>query len=196
MSKKNHQKGTTNGSPFADNIAEDMSKEQNSTRYEANNSNETELNPDNLSETNTEEKLLKLNDSYLRLMAEYDNYRKRTLKEKADLIKNGGEKILSGLLPVMDDFQRALKTIDQSDNIEAIKEGVDLIYLKFMTFLQQNGVKPIEAVGKEFDEETSEAVALVSAEKEDQKGIVIDTVQEGYTLNEKVLRHAKVVVAN
>ena len=196
MSKKDFQKEATDTSSSADNIAEGMSKEQNETYFEANDINEVEMNADNLSEIDPEDKLEKLNDSYIRLMAEYDNYRKRTLKEKSDLIKNGGEKILSGLLPVVDDFQRALNTINQSNDIDAVKEGVDLIYNKFMVFLLQNGVKPIDTIGADFDDELSEAVAVVPASTEEQKGKVIDNVQAGYTLNDKVLRHAKVVVAN
>jgi len=196
MSKKDFQKKATDTSFSADNIAADMPNEQNGTHLEANDVNEVEMNADNLSEIDKEDKLEKLNDSYIRLMAEYDNYRKRTLKEKSDLIKNGGEKILSGLLPVVDDFQRALNTINQSNDIDAVKQGVDLIYSKFMAFLQQNGVKPIDTIGTDFDDELSEAVAVVPAPTEEQKGKVIDNVQTGYTLNDKVLRHAKVVVAN
>lgn len=185
MSEKDYQKEASDESSFADNFAEGAPEK-----------NEKEEIADNLTEVSVEEQLEKLNDSYIRLMAEYDNYRKRTLKEKSELIKNGGEKILSGLLPVMDDFQRALETINKSNDVESLKEGVELIYAKFNTFLQQNGVKPIDAVGKEFDDELSEAVAVVPASSEEQKGKVIDSVQTGYTLNDKVLRHAKVVVAN
>ncbi|MCL1938316.1 MAG: nucleotide exchange factor GrpE [Candidatus Azobacteroides sp.] len=145
---------------------------------------------------NTSEELEKLKDSYLRLMAEYDNYRKRTIKEKADLIKNGGEKVLIGLLPIVDDFQRALDTIDKAKDLDAIKEGVHLISQKFMSFLQQNGVKAIEAIGQPFDADLYEAVAAVPAQEEEQKGKVVDNLQTGYTLNDKVIRHAKVVVAN
>jgi len=196
MSKKNYQKKATNTSSFADNIAEDMSKNHSEANLEANDIDEDEVNADNLSEAESEDKLSKLNDSYMRLMAEYDNYRKRTLKEKTDLIKNGGEKILSGLLPVVDDFQRALEAINKSNDIEAVKEGIDLIYTKFMAFLQQNGVKPIDTIGEDFNDELSEAVAVIPAPTEEQKGKVLDNVQIGYTLNDKVLRHAKVVVAN
>lgn len=135
-----------------------------------------------------------LNDSHLRLMAEFDNYRKRTLREKADLIKSGGESALSHLLPVVDDFERALQNIRTAEDIKAVEEGVELIYTKFMAYLSQQGVKPIEAVGKPFDTETSEAIAIIPAPEPDLKGKVLDCVQTGYTLNDKVLRHAKVVV--
>lgn len=135
-----------------------------------------------------------LNDAHLRLMAEFDNYRKRTLREKADLIKNGGEASLSRLLPVVDDFERAMQNMRTAEDVKAVEEGVELIYNKFMAYLAQQGVKPIEATGKPFDTELFEAIATVPAPEPDMKGKVIDCVQTGYTLNDKVLRHAKVVV--
>lgn len=135
-----------------------------------------------------------LNDSHLRLMAEYDNYRKRTLREKADLIKNGGETAIIKLLPVVDDFERALKNIDTAEDIKAVAQGVDLIYNKFMSYLSQQGVKPINAKGKDFDTEEAEAIAIIPAPAPELKGKVLDCVQTGYMLNDKVIRHAKVVV--
>ena len=135
-----------------------------------------------------------LNDSHLRLMAEFDNYRKRTLREKSELIKNGGESALTHLLPVVDDFERALQNIRSAEDIKAVTEGVELIYSKFMSYLSQQNVKPIETVGEPFDAETSEAVAMIPAPEPDMKGKVLDCVQTGYTLNDKVIRHAKVVV--
>lgn len=135
-----------------------------------------------------------LNDSHLRLMAEFDNYRKRTLREKSELIKNGGESALTHLLPVVDDFERALQNIRTADDVKAVTEGVELIYSKFMSYLSQQNVKPIETVGAPFDAETSEAVAMIPAPEPDLKGKVLDCIQTGYTLNDKVIRHAKVVV--
>lgn len=135
-----------------------------------------------------------LNDSHLRLIAEYDNYRKRTLREKAELIKNGGESTLIGLLPVVDDFERALANIDVAVDMKAVTEGVDLIYHKFITYLAHQGVKPIETKGKEFDTELCEAIATIPAPGPELKGKVLDCIQTGYTLNDKVIRHAKVVV--
>lgn len=135
-----------------------------------------------------------LNDAHLRLMAEFDNYRKRTLREKAELIKNGGEASLSRLLPVVDDFERAMQNMRTAEDVKAVEEGVELIYNKFMAYLAQQGVKPIEATGKPFDTELFEAIATVPAPEAEMKGKVIDCVQTGYTLNDKVLRHAKVVV--
>jgi len=141
-----------------------------------------------------QKKYNELNDSHLRLMAEFDNYRKRTLREKAEIIKSGGENILTGLLPVIDDFERAMQTIQSAEDIKAVGEGVELIYNKFKSFLSQKGVKPIETIGLPFDMETSEAVAIIPAPEKDLKGKVLDCVQTGYVLNDKVIRHAKVVV--
>lgn len=145
---------------------------------------------------NVSEELEKWKDSYIRLMAEYDNYRKRTVKEKAELIKNGGEKTLIALLPVIDDFERARQTLETATGVETVKEGVELIYNKFQAYLQQNGVKVIDTQGQTFDADLHEAVAMIPATEESQKGKILDAVQTGYTLNDKVIRHAKVVVAN
>lgn len=138
--------------------------------------------------------LEKSQKEYLFLMAEFDNYRKRTVKEKAELIKNGGEKAMLGLLPVIDDFERAIDAINKSSDVESLKEGVDLIYNKFMKYLESQQVKPMESTGTDFDADVYEAVTTFPAPDESMKGKVIDTVQKGYTINEKVLRHAKVVV--
>ena len=140
------------------------------------------------------QKYEELNDTHLRLRAEFDNYRKRTMREKADLIKMGGEGALKNLLPVIDDFERALQNIRATEEMDAIREGVDLIYTKFINYLGQQGVKAIEAVGKPFDTEEFEAIATIPAPQPDLKGKVIDCVQTGYVLYDKVLRHARVVV--
>lgn len=133
-------------------------------------------------------------DKYLRLSAEFDNYRKRTMKEKAELILNGGEKSLSSILPVVDDFERAIKTMETATDVQAMKEGVELIYNKFMATLAQNGVKVIETKDQPLNTDYHEAIAVIPAPSEAQKGKILDCVQTGYTLNDKVLRHAKVVV--
>ena len=133
-------------------------------------------------------------DKYLRLSAEFDNYRKRTMKEKAELILNGGEKSLSSILPVVDDFERAIKTMETATDVQAVKEGVELIYNKFMATLAQNGVKVIETKDQPLNTDYHEAIAVIPAPSEAQKGKIQDCVQTGYTLNDKVLRHAKVVV--
>ncbi|KGO01989.1 nucleotide exchange factor GrpE [Porphyromonas gulae] len=138
--------------------------------------------------------LAALNDTHLRLMAEYDNYRKRTLKEKSELIRNGGEKVLVDLLPVIDDFERALNNLGDMSEPAAIKEGVELIYSKFMDYLQKQGVKKIETADLPFDADLFDAVAMIPAPSAEQKGKVIDCVKTGYTLNDKVIRHAHVVV--
>ena len=134
-------------------------------------------------------------DKYLRLSAEFDNYRKRTMKEKAELIKNGGEKAISAILPILDDLERALHNMQSADDVKAMYEGIDLIYQKFLKGLSQEGLQKMEPVGETFDTDYHEAVALVPAPSEDQKRKVLDCVQTGYKLNDKVIRHAKVVVA-
>lgn len=145
------------------------------------------------------EKLAEMNDKYLRLYSEFDNFRKRTNAEKADLILNGGKDVLKAVLPVVDDLERALLTMDQAgDQGEAyakMKEGVGLVYNKLMNTLQQKGVKPIEAKGLKFDENLHEAITQFPAADESQKGMVVDVTEKGYYLNDKVLRYAKVVVA-
>ena len=134
-------------------------------------------------------------DKYLRLSAEFDNYRKRTLKEKAELIKNGGEKTLTAILPVLDDFERALKNMEASEETKAMKEGVELIFSKFQKILGQECLQKFEPEGQPFDTDFHEAIALIPAPSEDLKGKILDCVQTGYMLNEKVIRHAKVAVA-
>ena len=133
-------------------------------------------------------------DKYLCLSAEFDNYRKRTMKEKAELILNGGEKSISSILPVIDDFERAIKTMETAKDVKAVKEGVELIYNKFMAVMAQNGVKVIETKDQPLDTDYHEAIAVIPAPSEEQKGKILDCVQTGYTLNDKVIRHAKVVV--
>ncbi|MBP3762904.1 MAG: nucleotide exchange factor GrpE [Bacteroidales bacterium] len=134
------------------------------------------------------EKLAEMNDKYLRLYSEYENYRKRTSQEKADLLLNGSRDMMKAILPVIDDFERALSALGD-------EEGVLLIYNKMMKILDQKGLKAMEVKGEKFDENLHEAVTQVPAPAEDQKGLVIDVVEKGYYLNGKVLRYAKVVVA-
>lgn len=144
--------------------------------------------------TAAEQALEKEKKEYLFLMAEFDNYRKRVVKEKAEIIKNGAEKVLAGLLPIVDDFERGLKATKDSDDAKSVYEGMELIYNKLMKFLESNGVKPMESTGATFDPELHEAIASIPAPSDDLKGKVIDTTQTGYTINDKVLRHAKVAV--
>ncbi|WP_274950245.1 nucleotide exchange factor GrpE [Bacteroides cutis] len=133
-------------------------------------------------------------DKYLRLSAEFDNYRKRTMKEKAELILNGSEKSISSILPIVDDFERAIKNMETATDVAAVKEGVELIYNKFMNVLRQNGVKVIDTKELPLDTDYHEAIAVIPAPDEALKGKILDCVQTGYTLNDKVIRHAKVVV--
>lgn len=141
-----------------------------------------------------EAEIAELKDKYLRQVAEFDNYRKRTLKEKTELILNGGEKIITSLLPVLDDMERAQQNIEKSDDIEALKEGTNLVFKKLMTVLESAGLQKIDTDGKDFDTDVHEAIAMIPATTDDQKGKVIDCVQAGYKLNEKVIRHAKVAI--
>ncbi len=155
-----------------------------------------ELQPDADKVADLEQKCKTLENDYLRLFAEFDNYRKRTLKEKSELIKSAGENILINILPLVDDFERALKVMGEkkSEDLDTIKEGVELIYSKFISFLNQNGVKEIDAEGQDFDTEFHEAVTTIPAPAEALKGKVIEAIQKGYTLHDKVIRFSKVVI--
>lgn len=175
-------------------IVKDEMNEQNieETTQENNEIAEEESLQKQLDEAN--EKIVNLEDKYLRQVAEFDNYRKRTLKEKAELIKNGGERALESILPVLDDFERAIANMAKDENAAEILTGIELIYNKFITILKQNGLQKIETEGKDFDTDFHEAIALVPTPDESQKGKILDCVQTGYMLNEKVIRHAKVAV--
>ena len=145
-------------------------------------------------EATPEEKLAELQDRYLRLSAEYDNFRKRTLKEKIDLQKSANQNLLEAILPVADDFDRAMQSVDDALDIKAVKEGMKLISGKFQGFLNQHGVKEIEAVNKPFDTDLHEAITKIPASSKKLKGKVVDVIQKGYYLNDKVLRFSKVVI--
>lgn len=142
-----------------------------------------------------EAKYNELNDSYLRLNAEFDNYRKRTLKEKADLLKSGSERVLVDIIAVVDDFERALDNISKTEDIDAVKEGIDLIYTKFVNFLTKHGVTEIETIGQPFDTDKHEAVTTIPAQSEEDKDKIVDSIQKGYMLGDKVIRYPKVIVA-
>ncbi|MGE0088838.1 MAG: nucleotide exchange factor GrpE [Bacteroidales bacterium] len=145
-------------------------------------------------EKTDKEKLDEMNDKYLRLAAEYDNYRKRTLKEKMELTKTAGADILVNILPVMDDFERALSHLDQAKDMVAVKDGITLIYNKFTEFLKQRGIKEIESKEKDFDTDIHEAVTKIPAPTEELKGKVVDVIEKGYYMYDKVIRFSKVVV--
>lgn len=142
-----------------------------------------------------EEEIKKEKKDYLFLMADFDNFRKRTIKEKGELIKTGSENVLKSLLPVVDDFERGLEAMKTTEDVNAIKEGMELVYNKFLKFFEQNGVKAMETNGADFDPEQHEALTTLPVD-DDRKNKIIDTVTKGYTLNDKVIRHAKVVVGN
>ncbi|MDY0279806.1 MAG: nucleotide exchange factor GrpE [Salinivirgaceae bacterium] len=154
---------------------------------------------DDLEQTLSAEEALKqqvaeANDKYVRLVAEFDNYKKRTLRERIDLIKSAGQDILIDILPVVDDFERAIATIDTAKDIEGVKVGVNLIYGKFLEFLKQKGVVAIDAMSLELDTDKHEAITKIPAPNEELKGRIVDVITKGYYLNDKVIRFAKVVV--
>lgn len=140
------------------------------------------------------EALEKEKKDYLFLRADFDNYRKRMLKEREELLRNAAEKVLKGLLPIVDDFERGLEATKNADSADAVREGMELIYNKLIKYLADNGVKPMESTGAQFDPDFHEAIATIPAPSEDLKGKVLDTTTRGYMLNDKVLRHAKVAV--
>ena len=172
-----------------DNSAQETDKESDSTDIN-DNCDEEEKDP----MEKLHEELAELKDQYLRKVAEFENYRKRTLKEKTELILNGAEKTVDAILPVVDDMERAMANAEKTDDVDALKEGMDLIFKKLMKTLEGLGVKKIETDTKDFDTDFHEAVAMVPGMGDDKKGKVIDCVQTGYTLNDKVIRHAKVAV--
>lgn len=140
------------------------------------------------------ETIVDLNDKYLRKCAEFENFRRRSIKEKAELILNGGEKVITKILPVIDDMERAIENGKKTDDVATLREGMELIYKKFLKILEGEGVKTIETLGKDFNVDYHEAIAMVPGQDDDKKGKVIDCVQTGYTLNDKVIRYAKVAV--
>lgn len=193
-------------------------KEKENTAQTANETANAENNTENTLEANTEacdnkeqaaaeekteekdplkmaqEELESLKDKYLRTVAEFDNYRKRSLKEKTELVLNGGEKTITAILPVLDDMERAVANADKADSVKAVEEGWELIFKKLRSILEGLGVKKIDTDDKEFDVDFHEAIAMVPGMGDDKKGKVVDCVQTGYTLNDKVIRHAKVAV--
>lgn len=141
-----------------------------------------------------EARVAEVNDKYIRLAAEFDNYRRRTARERLELISSAGEDIIKGMLPVLDDCERALQVLRESDTDQAAIEGTELIYTKLMTFLKSRGLSVIEALGKELDTDFHEAVAQLPVQEKKQKNKIVDVIQQGYKLNDKVIRFAKVVV--
>lgn len=187
--KKNHKPEETQENQNTKNNAGEQANE---TVQEENNNNKQSTDTDKTAEY--EATIADLKDKYLRQAAEFDNYRKRVLKEKSELIQNGGESVISSLLPIIDDFERALQNMKKSDDTAALKEGMELIYQKFMKTLESNGLKTIETKEADFNTDFHEAVAMIPAPNDESKGKVVDCVQKGYKLNDKVIRHAKVAV--
>ena len=187
--KKNHKPEETQENQNTKNNAGEQANE---TVQEENNNNKQSTDTDKTAEY--EATIADLKDKYLRQAAEFDNYRKRVLKEKSELIQNGGESVISSLLPIIDDFERALQNMKKSDDTAALKEGVELIYQKFMKTLESNGLNTIETKEADFNTDFHEAVAMIPAPNDESKGKVVDCVQKGYKLNDKVIRHAKVAV--
>ena len=174
--------------------SEESKKPEGSDESEKSEGSETPETPESIIEK-LQAQIAQEKKEYLFLMADFDNYRKRTLKEKQDMLKNGAERAMLELLPVVDDFERAIDAMNNSNgDSEAVKEGVMLIYNKFIKYLEHNNVKPIESTGKEFDTDLHEAITMFPAPSDDLKGKVVDTTLKGYMINDKVLRHAKVVV--
>ncbi len=171
--------------------------EQNEAMDQPVGENKTDTTAENTAKTdeNADVKYNELNDRYLRLYSEFDNYRKRTLKEKADTIKTAAEEVFKSILPVIDDFERAIKANDQVTDATAIKEGLQLIYSKLKNNSQQKGLVAFDSIGQPFDADTMEAITHIPATDPSQKGLVIDEVEKGYRLGDKVIRFAKVVVA-
>lgn len=177
-----------------DNIGESVDETENMSDQDIENAEMSEI--DRLAKELAEEKLNveKEKKEYLFLMAEFDNFRKRTLKEKSDIIRNANEQSMKGLLQIVDDFERGLDATKDVDDPNAIREGMEIIYNKLVKYLEQNGVKAMESNGADFDPDMHEAIAMVPVEDQNLKGKVIDTPTKGYTINDKVLRHAKVAV--
>lgn len=196
MKKNNNNKNYSEGSLEDDNLTLRQENTGLEDMLNDNMSDDDEFLNDDVSDDveDLQDKYDDLNNSYLRLHAEFDNYRKRTLKEKMEIIKTGGDKVLKDMIPLVDDFERALDTVQKAHDKEAIVEGLELIYSKFISFLNQNEVKEIEAIGEKFDADKFEAVTTIPAQDESQLDVVVDCIQKGYKLHEKVLRFPKVIV--
>ena len=171
---------------------EDSQTEEEKQSDDNNNGTDNEEVLDPLAKAEAE--IAELKDKYLRSVAEFDNYRKRTMKEKAELILNGSEKTITAILPIVDDMERAMANVEKADDMEAVKEGMELIYQKFQKTLESLGLKKIETADADFDTDFHEAIAMVPGMGDDKKGKILDCVQTGYKLNDKVIRHAKVAV--
>lgn len=197
MSNKNHDKkqqeqATAQEAAEAPEIMDVTDTEENETEVEAAELGENARLQNELDAARAE--IEKEKKEYLFLMADFDNFRKRVMREKADLLKNAGERVISGLLPIVDDFERGLAAAAEAKDAEAVRQGMEMIYQKLVRYLESQGVKAMDSNGADFDPDLHEAIATVPAPTPEQKGKVLDTTQKGYMLNDKVLRHAKVAV--
>ena len=197
MSNKNHDKkqqeqAAAQEAAEAPEIMDVTDTEENETEVEAAELGENARLQNELDAARAE--IEKEKKEYLFLMAEFDNFRKRVMREKADLLKNAGERVISGLLPIVDDFERGLAAAAEAKDAEAVRQGMEMIYQKLVRYLESQGVKAMDSNGTDFDPDLHEAIATVPAPTPEQKGKVLDTTQKGYMLNDKVLRHAKVAV--
>jgi len=188
-SKEKAENKEVNEKQSPNNVAEKDSIEENSFN---NNGEDQEPSKEEL----LQQKVDELNDKFLRLYSEYDNYRKRTAKEKLDLVKTASVEVISDLLPVVDDMERAINSSKESEECDAITEGFRLIHSKMRSILEKKGLKPIESVGQPFDTDFHEAITYIPAPSEDLKGKVVEEVEKGYTLNEKVIRYTKAVIGH
>ena len=185
---------TEEKSDKTDTISDEAKEKSDKTDTISDETKKEETKPEKSETEVLQEKLTASTDKYLRLSAEFDNYRKRTLKERMELMKSAGEDIFLNILPVIDNFERALNSIKDAKDIEAVKEGINLIYTNFKEFMTQRGIKEIEAVGEAFDTDVHEAITKIPVQKKKEKGKVVDVIEKGYLLNDKVIRFAKVVI--
>ena len=176
--------------PVDEEVTEEKAEapEEEQAEHEEDNSPEAQL-------AKAQNEIADLKDKYLRQAAEFDNYRKRVATEKGELVKNGGARVMTAILPILDDFERAHENMDKMEDVAAVKEGVQLIIDKFLKLLKQEGLEKMDVVGKPFDVDFHEAIAMVPGQPDEMRGKVIDCVQSGYKMNDKVIRHAKVAVA-
>lgn len=193
VKKKSHEERHDEAMP-TDELKDNQASTEPEAAGQAVTSEETESAGKNTSEEELMSKLTEVQDKYLRLSAEFDNYRKRTLREKIELARSGGETVIVNLLPVIDDFERAMSSMSDTSDCTAVKKGIELIYGKIKDFLKQNGVMEIEALNESFNSDMHEAVTSIAVDDDELKGKVIEVTQKGYTLNERVIRFPKVVV--
>ena len=193
VKKKSHEE--RHGEPVsADEIIENQANTETGTAEGSASAEETKPSEQSSAEEELTRKLTEMQDKYIRLSAEFDNYRKRTLREKIELSRTGGESVITSLLPVVDDFDRAIVSMGDTDDCTAIKQGLELINTKLSAFLKQNGVSEIKAINEPFNPDIHEAVTSTPVDDESLKGMVIEVIRKGYTLHEKVIRFPKVVV--